>query len=502
MREAAIRANIINRWDHPNRLMLISEPEAAALYCEKKCDQFNLGHGQRFLICDAGGGTVDLIVFEIDDSGERRALKEVTKGSGDSCGSTFLDIRMREYLKDRFYHHGKISDTAMESMMETFIDTIKPEFDGDEDQYLALPAALGIEGLDDPDAGIEDGTLHIPCHELRQRVFEPVINQVIDLIEEQVQLSSIKLDAIFLVGGFGQSTYLYRRVLAEFQSRVGFIGVPPRGELAVVRGAVYFGLNPHMVTERVSRRTYGLETRMVFDPRHDPPEQCIKGDDNRLFCKQRFSVYVQKGQTINVDECVSKNFMIAYPNDTDTDLFAYDGDGPIPRLTTHPNVFKVARFPIKMPKFADVQKGQPVFMTIKMYFGQTEIKIEAQIRDRKFTFTSAFETMEREMMQSLNSQTNMLSIKPDEEHNSLAPGYGNGGMYGYTGSSAGSNVSAGYTNQSRPPSLPSRDNGYPSPMSNPRSDNDNTFYDGDSRHSASNTGSSRKIFGIKFGKKR
>ncbi|RCH95049.1 hypothetical protein CU098_003290, partial [Rhizopus stolonifer] len=324
-----------------------------------------------------------------------------------------------------------------------------------------------IEGLDDPDAGIEDGTLHIPCHELRQRVFEPVINQVIDLIEEQVQLSSIKLDAIFLVGGFGQSTYLYRRVLAEFQSRVGFIGVPPRGELAVVRGAVYFGLNPHMVTERVSRRTYGLETRMVFDPRHDPPEQCIKGDDNRLFY-----------------------------------LFAYDGDGPIPRLTTHPNVFKVARFPIKMPKFADVQKGQPVFMTIKMYFGQTEIKIEAQIRDRKFTFTSAFETMEREMMQSLNSQTNMLSIKPDEEHNSLAPGYGNGGMYGYTGSSAGSNVSAGYTNQSRPPSLPSRDNGYPSPMSNPRSDNDNTFYDGDSRHSASNTGSSRKIFGIKFGKKR
>lgn len=125
MREAAIRANIINRWDHPNRLMLISEPEAAALYCEKKCDQFNLGHGQRFLICDAGGGTVDLIVFEIDDSGERRALKEVTKGLGDSCGSTFLDIRMREYLKDRFYHHGKVSDTAMESMMETFIDTIK-----------------------------------------------------------------------------------------------------------------------------------------------------------------------------------------------------------------------------------------------------------------------------------------------------------------------------------------------------------------------------------------
>lgn len=147
-----------------------------------------------------------------------------------------------------------------------------------------------------------------------------------------------------------------------------------------------------------------------------------------------------------------------------------------------------------MPKFTDVQKGQPIFMTIKMYFGQTEIKIEAIIRDRKFTFTSAFETVEREMMQALNTQTNILSIKPDE--NDESGGYG---VYGYSGNASGTNVS-------RPPSLPSRDNGYPSPMSNARSvkEEDNTFYDGDSRHSSTlnGSGSSRKIFGIKFGKKR
>jgi molecular chaperone DnaK (HSP70) len=77
------------------------------------------------MICDAGGGTVDLIVFEIDDSGNRRSLKEVTKGQGDSCGSTFLDMRMRDYLKNRFYNHGKVSDTAMEAMMETFVEAIK-----------------------------------------------------------------------------------------------------------------------------------------------------------------------------------------------------------------------------------------------------------------------------------------------------------------------------------------------------------------------------------------
>ncbi|KAI9496758.1 hypothetical protein BDB00DRAFT_881869 [Zychaea mexicana] len=470
MREAAIRAGIINRYDHPDRLMLISEPEAAALYCEKKCDQFNLGHGQRFMICDAGGGTVDLIVFEIDDSSGRRSLREVTKGQGDSCGSTFLDARMREYLKDRFYGLGRVSDTAMESMMENFIEGIKPQFEGDEDQFLLLPATLGLASMDDPANGIEDGNLRITAEDLCEHVFEPVVQKVLDLIDAQVRQSHVPLDAVFLVGGFGQSEYLRRRVIDEFSRRVGFIGVPPRGELAVVRGAVYFGLNPRMVTERVSRRTYGVETRMVFDARQDPQENCIQGDGGRLFCKQRFSVYVQKGQRVKVDECVSKNFMIAYPNDTDTDLFAYDGDGAVPRLTTHPQVFKVARFPIKMPKFSGVQKGEPIFMTIKMFFGQTEIKIEVHIRDRVFTFTSAFETLER----GLNGA--MAGLNLDVPH--TPPGNS------LFSSGSTSNLSSPNTT-SRPPSLGNNQDPYvyPPPMSRyPRSfrgdDDDGSFYDG------------------------
>lgn len=68
---------------------------------------------------------MDLIVFEIDDSNGRRSLREVTKGQGDSCGSTFLDAQMREYLKDRFYGLGRVSDSAMESMMENFVEAIK-----------------------------------------------------------------------------------------------------------------------------------------------------------------------------------------------------------------------------------------------------------------------------------------------------------------------------------------------------------------------------------------
>jgi hypothetical protein len=193
----------------------------------------------------------------------------------------------------------------------------QPEFDGYEDHFLQLPASMGLGDLTDEEIGLENGSLHLPAEELRDYVFEPVVSQVLTLIDGQLNQSP-NLEAIFLVGGFGQSNYLFRRVEEVFASRVGMIGVPPRGELAVVRGAVYFGLNPQVVTERVSRRTYGVETRMLYQPGLDPIEYSVVGADNRLFCRQRFSVYVHKGQSVKVDECISKNFVISYPNDTDS----------------------------------------------------------------------------------------------------------------------------------------------------------------------------------------
>jgi molecular chaperone DnaK (HSP70) len=52
-RQAAFKAGIPE-----DRLILISEPEAAALYCATMCTEVDLKDGDRFLVCDAGGGTV------------------------------------------------------------------------------------------------------------------------------------------------------------------------------------------------------------------------------------------------------------------------------------------------------------------------------------------------------------------------------------------------------------------------------------------------------------
>ena len=45
-------------------IKLIKEPEAAALYTLHSLGDRGLSVGDAFIVCDAGGGTVDLIAYE------------------------------------------------------------------------------------------------------------------------------------------------------------------------------------------------------------------------------------------------------------------------------------------------------------------------------------------------------------------------------------------------------------------------------------------------------
>jgi hypothetical protein len=57
-----------------------------------------------------------------------------------------------------------------------------------------------------------NGELAIPGYLLRREVFDPVIQQVLDLIEEQTRKVDQRIDALLLVGGFSGSEYLFKRV--------------------------------------------------------------------------------------------------------------------------------------------------------------------------------------------------------------------------------------------------------------------------------------------------
>ncbi|KAG0277937.1 hypothetical protein BGZ95_005055 [Linnemannia exigua] len=381
MRQAALQAGMISPLDPPHRLLLISEPEAAALYCEKKCDQFQIGHGQRFMICDAGGGTVDLIVFEVSVGPHGRTLREVTRGSGHSCGSIFLDERMEALLRKRFAKWQEKGLTAANwiQLMETFIHNVKPLFDGVEDQYITMPAVPGRADLTDYDIGLEDGVLTITAEEMRREVFDPVVDDVLRLIQHQLQQTNFNCHAIFMVGGFGCSGYLNTRVRTEFGNRVGLIAMPPRAELAVVRGAALAGISPRVVAARVARRFYGVDSLMSFEFGVDMPHKQVRDNEGHMRARDRFSVYVVPGQQIGIDECITKRYVTyQYPNPINSPLYACSAM-TLPRYVDSPIVEKIGDFLIPLPFIPGAVAGQKIVFELRMYFGATEIRAEAEV---------------------------------------------------------------------------------------------------------------------------
>ncbi|KAF9118707.1 Heat shock 70 kDa protein 12A [Mortierella sp. 14UC] len=392
MRRAAIRAKLITEADHPDRLTLVSEPEAAALYCKRACKQYDLEDGDRFLICDAGGGTVDLIVYDIHLSSQGQRLSEVTKGHGASCGSIFIDMNFRTLLIQKFGRDwAKFPKGVIPQLMETFAYQLKPHFDGIEDQYLALPRSDCFDYLENPEAiGIDGGYMRLKASELKKTVFEPVVGKVLNLIQEQLAAAK-ECSAIFMVGGFGASNYLLDRVKQEFSGMVKTIAVPYKPEVAVVCGAVYVGLNPKMVTARVSRRCYGVSAMDKFQEDVDPIALKVYRVEGEM-CKNRFNVFVKKDQKVQVNECVTRFFSVVKQNAYDIGACSipiYAINGQPPRYST--GLPELAEILLPGPFKSSDPVSHEVSIKTKMYFGLNEVKVVASIQGKDYSTTLRFE---------------------------------------------------------------------------------------------------------------
>ncbi|CAO3571550.1 unnamed protein product [Mortierella alpina] len=305
---------------------------------------------------------------------------------------------MRRLLEEKFGHHAaNFPANIIPNLVDTFADVIKPQFDGLEDQFLQLPANRCFDDLEDPEAvGIDDGYLVLTAAELKENVFEPVVKDVLSLIQEQLTQAK-DCAAIFLVGGFGSSNYLYSRVKAQFSNQVGLISIPPRPELAVVRGAVCVGLNPRVVTSRIARRCYGISSDQPFEKGKDPLAK-RKFEVNGVWCIDRFSPYVRKGQKLNVDECISREFSFTKyseaPEDYNIALYAADTDTDPPRYTTDAGVSKLADIPIPCPHSPSARLGSMVKVKVNMNFGLNEIKAEAVVGDKVYSTILQFDAVD------------------------------------------------------------------------------------------------------------
>jgi hypothetical protein len=159
------------------RQIVTTEPEAAAIHTIKgmrgTVQEKSLSVGDGFMVCDMGGGTVDLISYKVS-SLQPTTIAEATVGSGAQCGGTFIDREFLRWLEHRLGTTDFIKVAGCRSedmprtslakkaaqMLQDFTLEAKTCFSGDEPYYLRLPAPLSwIE--EDESRGILDGELQL-----------------------------------------------------------------------------------------------------------------------------------------------------------------------------------------------------------------------------------------------------------------------------------------------------------------------------------------------------
>ncbi|POR36906.1 Heat shock 70 kDa protein 12B [Tolypocladium paradoxum] len=308
-RAAAIQAGFL-RDENDNRLTLISEPEAAALFCSKT-GLLNLKVHDAVLIVDCGGGTVDLIAYEVEEENPF-TVAECTAGSGDSCGSTalnrnFSNILRTKIRKMKLPDGSKTAGRVYAKCIMDFENRIKADFRNNGQKWAV---DVGIEA-EFPEAGIEEGYMTFTNEEILQ-CFEPVVNRILELVRNQIiaiQAQNRTLQNILVVGGFGASEYLFQQIKLhvppQFQSKV----VRPMDSVAaIVKGAVTAGITERIITHRVARRHYLMATLQPFKEGYHPEAYRVPSLDGKDRCKFTRQIFVQKGQKVKNGEPVKVSF--------------------------------------------------------------------------------------------------------------------------------------------------------------------------------------------------
>ncbi|KAK7921142.1 hypothetical protein PG985_009164 [Apiospora marii] len=351
--QAAERAGMGSQED----IQMISEPEAAAVYTLKAIQPNHLNVGDNFIVCDAGGGTVDLIAYKIISLKPLR-VEESAVGTGGLCGSAFLNYRFEEHVKGRLgvsrFDEMKLKKNKTWQMgLRYFEESVKRNFNADEDQEVNVP----FPGLpDDEEVGLDCGFLVISAAQIKE-IFEPVVKEVCDLVQGQVDTVRTKggiVSGIVLVGGFGQSDYLYRRLKSHFTSAApppyterpthssgnaitesGSIEVmqPLYAWTAVVRGAVLRGLEGNMVISRKARNHYGTSYATVYDEdKHSVSERYWSPLWERWMVSDRMQWHIAKGEAISPLSPIAfhytRNFRPGQSLVVTDDLIACEADEP------------------------------------------------------------------------------------------------------------------------------------------------------------------------------
>uniref|UniRef100_A0A1A7YQP0 Heat shock 70 kDa protein 12A n=1 Tax=Iconisemion striatum TaxID=60296 RepID=A0A1A7YQP0_9TELE len=441
MREAAYKAGLVSR-ENPEQLIIALEPEAASIYCRKlRLHQMvdlatqttqngfspneNVGsgmsqakdhvrrnrqsrtflvenvigelwseleEGDRYVVMDCGGGTVDLTVHQIRlPEGH---LKELYKASGGPYGSIGVDYEFEKLLckifGQDFIDQFKLKRPAawvdlmiaFESRKRaaapdrtnplninlpfSFIDYYK-KFRGHSVEHALRKSNVDFVKWS------SQGMLRMSPDAMNM-LFKPTIDHIIQHLTElfeKPEVSNIKF--LFLVGGFAESALLQQAVQNMLQDRSRII-IPHDVGLTILKGAVLFGLDPSVIKVRRSPLTYGVGVLKRFVEGKHPPEKLLVKDGTR-WCTDVFDTFIAADQSVALGEMVKRSYTPAKPSQQVIVIHVYCSEKESVGFISEPGVRKCGTLRLDVSGTESAAPRREI-QTL-MQFGDTEIRAMA-----------------------------------------------------------------------------------------------------------------------------
>ncbi|XP_053399071.1 heat shock 70 kDa protein 12A-like [Mercenaria mercenaria] len=401
MREAAIEAGIDTK-----HLSLALEPEAASLFCKYLPIQkvegddgqgriSSFAPGKRYLVLDAGGGTVDITVHETQSDG---TIRELYKANGGPWGGTKIDEAFINFLEDVagvdtievFMKDHKEDYLSLFREFEIKKKTFGPDLTAGQKITFRLPVSVHEtyritrggdfrrslmmkQDLKDQITFTGD-KLRVQPRQV-ERFFEATCNKIVNHLKDIFSKPQVSgTEAILMVGGFSESVMLQHYIKDNFPEMK--VIIPEDAGLAVLKGAVIFGHNPRAIISRVSKFTYGIDVYQPFDSTVHPASKKVILDGKEK-CDGCFDKHVTEGQEVYVGEVFGeKSYWPSSMSATAVSLNVYTSDKIDPKYVDEAGCLYRGKLRVDLSK---IEKYEDKNIIVKMKYGDTELGVEARI---------------------------------------------------------------------------------------------------------------------------
>ncbi|XP_053398855.1 heat shock 70 kDa protein 12A-like isoform X2 [Mercenaria mercenaria] len=391
MREAAIKAGIESR-----KLTIALEPEAASIYCRHLSIEATFNYtgasvssfkpGTRYMILDAGGGTIDITVHEVN---EDDGVKEVHAACGGSWGGTMVDKEFEAVLLDLVGEDifQRFKTENMEDYLELWRDfEIKKRAISPSDESpvrMRLPITLidlfknektcTLNTVINTSKYANDIQLNGDKMKMSAELSKSFFRHSIDntICYARSTLKDIHVTAILMVGGYSESPMLQQAIRSTFADIE--VVVPLEASFSIMKGALIFGHFPRFITKRVLKYTYGIETTTAFVRGKHPESKRVHADTGDM-CDKIFDKHVEKSQSVKVGEPqVRKSYIPVYKQQKQLGFSVYASEIPNPEYTDQ-NCYFVGKMFVDIGDESDLDREVMVALT----FSDTEIVVEAK----------------------------------------------------------------------------------------------------------------------------